>query len=104
MPAAPDTSADLGGNPNSADLFVTRTREIPLARKCSATPASRTLRRSPTALRPEVEAILLHGARPVAQQIAAALSGATVFTRSTSSPTAHRVGSALPPATSMLMF
>ena len=75
MPAAPDTCADLGGNPNSADLFVTRTREIPLARKCSATPASRTLRRSPTALRPEVEAILLHGARPVAQQIAAALSG-----------------------------
>ena len=29
----------------------------------------------PDRLRPEVEAILLHGARPVAQQIAAALSG-----------------------------
>jgi hypothetical protein len=83
---------------------VTRTREIPAREIVFVDPGVSDVETILDHLRPEVEAILLHAARPVAQQIAAGSTAATVFTRSTSSPTVHRVGSASPPATSMLMM
>lgn len=47
----------------------------PLVRWSSSTPAVSDVETILDHLRPEVEAILLHASRPVAQQIAAALSG-----------------------------
>ena len=54
---------------------MTRTREIPAREIVFVDPGVSDVETILDHLRPEVEAILLHAARPVAQQITAALSG-----------------------------
>ena len=83
---------------------MTRTREIPAREMVFVDPGVSDVETILDHLRPEVEAILLHAPARWRSRLPPRSAVATVFTRSTSSPTAHRVGSASPPATSMLMF
>ena len=54
---------------------MTRTREIPACEMVFVDPGVSDVETILDHLRPEVEAILLHAPRPMAQQIAAALNG-----------------------------